>query len=262
MSNPALSKGLEWNLKVSEYTSKDVIDSVIKTFETYWNDDEFRTFVPGEEEDEKELKIALSKKEKDEDRDYVFFDLRPYSHQKEILEDLRVEREEYGSNKNLVVAATGTGKTGLMGLLPYAISSGRVLIITPQLTIKDSVVDSLDPEKPDNFWLKRKVFNKIGDLPTLIEYEGSKTPTEVLRSANIVILNVQKLQKRLDTSPLNFLPEDFFDMILIDEAHHSTAQTWVDAVNYFSKAKVVKVTATLLEVIMKKLQENWSTNTN
>ena len=54
--------------------------SIIKTFETYWNDDE---------------------------KDYVFFDLRPFSHQKEILEDLRLEREEYGSNKNLVVAATG-----------------------------------------------------------------------------------------------------------------------------------------------------------
>ncbi|NLL73264.1 MAG: ATP-dependent DNA helicase [Clostridiales bacterium] len=39
------------------------------------------------------------------------FNLTPYSHQKEILEDLRVEREEYGSNKNLVVAATGVGKT-------------------------------------------------------------------------------------------------------------------------------------------------------
>ena len=53
ISNPALSKGLEWNLKVSEYTSKDVVDSIIKTFETYWNDEEFRTFMPGEEEDKK-----------------------------------------------------------------------------------------------------------------------------------------------------------------------------------------------------------------
>ncbi len=111
ISNPALSKGLEWNLKVSEYTSKDVVDSIIKTFETYWNDEEFRTFMPGEEEDKKELKIALSRKEKDDDKKYVFFDLKPYSHQKEILEDLRVEREEYESYKNLVVAATGSGKT-------------------------------------------------------------------------------------------------------------------------------------------------------
>ena len=115
LSNPALSKGLEWNLKVSEYTSKDVVDSIIKTFETYWNDEEFRTFSPGDEEDKKELKVALSRREKDEDKKYVFFDLRPYSHQKEILEDLRVEREEYESYKNLVVAATGERVIIVMG---------------------------------------------------------------------------------------------------------------------------------------------------
>ena len=122
ISNPALSKGLEWNLKVSEYTSKDVVDSIIKTFESYWNDDEFRTFMPGEEEDKKELKIALSRKEKDEDKQYIFFDLRPYSHQKEILEDLRVEREEYESYKNLVVAATGERVIIVMGAINVLVS--------------------------------------------------------------------------------------------------------------------------------------------
>lgn len=92
LSNPALSNGLEWNLKVSEYTSKYVIDSFKKTFETYWNDDEFQTFQPTDENNKKELKSLLSIKQK-EDNTYVFFDLKPYSHQKEILEDLRLERE-------------------------------------------------------------------------------------------------------------------------------------------------------------------------
>lgn len=144
----------------------------------------------------------------------------------------------------LIVLPTGVGKTGLMGVLPYSISKGRVLIITPQVTIKDSIIDSLDPEKADNFWLKRKVFKRPSELPTLIEYEGVKTNQEVLEAANIVVLNIHKLQKRLDSSPLNFLPEDFFDMIIIDEAHHSTAKSWVDTVHYFSTAKVVKLTGT------------------
>ena len=114
LSNPALSNGLEWNLKVSEYTSKDVVDSFKKTFETYWNDEEFRTFESENEEDKKELKESLSLKGIDE-RPYVFFDLKPYSHQKEILEDLRLEREEYGSYKNLLVAATGERVIIVMG---------------------------------------------------------------------------------------------------------------------------------------------------
>lgn len=144
----------------------------------------------------------------------------------------------------LIVLPTGVGKTGLIGLLPYSISQGRVLIITPQLTIKDTVIDSLNPEEPDNFWLKRKVFSNINELPNLIEYEGDSTKKEVMDAANIVVINIQKLQKRLDSSLLNFLPENYFDMIIIDEAHHSTAKTWIETILHFSNAKVIKLTGT------------------
>jgi len=114
LSNPALSDGLEWNVKLSEYTSRDVLIQFNKSFEGYWNDEEFRTFEPTDERNRKELKESLSMKERDESQ-YIFFDLRPYSHQKEILEDLRLEREEYDSHKNLVVAATGERVIIVMG---------------------------------------------------------------------------------------------------------------------------------------------------
>lgn len=114
LSNPALSNGLEWNVKVSEYTSKDVLDSFTKSFETYWNDEEFKTFNPKDEKNKKELKKSLSIRDK-ENKQYIFFDLSPYSHQREILEELRLEREEYGSYKNLVVAATGERVIIVMG---------------------------------------------------------------------------------------------------------------------------------------------------
>lgn len=143
----------------------------------------------------------------------------------------------------IIVLPTGVGKTGLMGILPFHICKGRALIITPQLTIKDAVVDSLDPENPENFWYKRKIFSTIGEMPTLVEYTNGVN-REVLDSANIVVLNIHKLQARLTSSPLNFLPSDYFDMIIIDEAHHSTANTWVTTVEHFNKAKVVKLTGT------------------
>lgn len=143
----------------------------------------------------------------------------------------------------IVVLPTGVGKTGLIGLLPFHVCKGRALIITPQLTIKESVIDSLNPENPESFWYKRKIFERVEDTPCLVEYEkGIKR--EVLDVANIVILNIQKLQTRLASSPLNYLPEDYFDMIIIDEAHHSTANTWVETINHFDKAKVVKLTGT------------------
>ena len=144
----------------------------------------------------------------------------------------------------IVVLPTGVGKTGLMGLLPYFISNGRVLIITPQIVIKDTVLDSLDPDYAGNFWLMRNVFNTVSELPCMIEYEGASTRTEWLEAANIVVLNIHKLQSRLSSSLINIVPQDFFDMIIIDEAHHSTAKTWVDAVDYFCNAKVIKLTGT------------------
>lgn len=143
----------------------------------------------------------------------------------------------------IVVLPTGVGKTGLMGLLPFHICKSRALIITPQLTIKDTVIDSLDPDNPESFWYKRKIFRSPQETPVLVEY-NSGIHQEILDAANIVVLNIHKLQSRLSSSPLNFLPEDYFDMIIIDEAHHSTADTWVETVNHFKTAKVVKLTGT------------------
>ena len=160
-----------------------------------------------------------------------------------VYEHFIIKRRE---SHAILILPTGVGKTGLMGILPYGISKGRVLIITPQLMIKDTIVDSLNPDSPDNFWLKRKIFNDINLLPALSEYEGSNTPREVLDMSNIVVLNVQKLQSRLESSPLRFLPHDYFDMIIIDEAHHSTANSWVETVQHFDSAKVIKLTATPL----------------
>lgn len=144
----------------------------------------------------------------------------------------------------IVVLPTGVGKTGLIGIVPYNISKGRVLIITPQITIKDTVIDSLNPEESDNFWLAQKVIDSPMELPVVVEYEGAKSKKEVLDSANIVILNIHKLQSRLDTSLIKKVPKDYFDMIIIDEAHHSTANTWVETVQFFSDAKVIKLTGT------------------
>ena len=41
----------------------------------------------------------------------VFFDITPFYYQKEILERLQAERTIHNHYKNLIVAATGTGKT-------------------------------------------------------------------------------------------------------------------------------------------------------
>lgn len=152
------------------------------------------------------------------------------------------EKDDYNRNA-LIVLPTGVGKTGVMAIVPFGISKGRVLIITPWTSIRDSVVNSLNPDSYDNFWLKREIFKSKSHLPNLIEYDGTMHP-DVLKAANIVVLNIHKLQSRLDSALINIVSDDFFDMIIIDEAHHSTAKTWVECVEYFKNAKVVKLTGT------------------
>ncbi len=143
----------------------------------------------------------------------------------------------------IVILPTGVGKTGLMAIAPFQIARGRVLIITPQLTIKETLIRELDSDRHDNFYLRTKIFDTKNDLPTIIEFDKT-LPIQVLSSAHLTIINIQKLQDRLERSPLNFLPSDFYDMIIIDEAHHSAANTWISTCEHFSNAKVIKVTAT------------------
>ncbi|WP_025716417.1 DEAD/DEAH box helicase [Paenibacillus sp. 1-18] len=157
---------------------------------------------------------------------------------------------------SIIVLPTGVGKTGLMGILPFGISFGRVLIVTPQLVIKDAVLDSLDPEHPRNFWLARNIFEKYEELPSVIEYDR-KTSDWELQEANIVILNIQKLQERLDSSLINRVPSNFFDIIIIDEAHHSTAPTWEASMEFFSSAKVIKLTGTPIRTDGEKIEGDY-----
>ncbi|KSU23180.1 DEAD/DEAH box helicase [Lactococcus lactis] len=161
-----------------------------------------------------------------------------------------VEVYDHFINKNktdqpaIVVLPTGSGKTGLISMLPFNISSGRVLIIAPQLTILDTLEEGLDSGNAHNFWIDTNIISDPKNLPVMVKYEGKNTIRELLEKANIVIANIQKLQSRNEMALLNQYDPDFFDMIIIDEAHHSEAKTWIENLQHFSNAKVVKLTAT------------------
>lgn len=112
LSNPALTGGLEWNVKVTEKESFDIVKKFSVSFESYWNDDTFETFDPNDEACRKKLQDELSKPmfEKNNQR-HLQLEFRPYAYQQEILDNLEAEREVHGHYNNLVVAATGHGKT-------------------------------------------------------------------------------------------------------------------------------------------------------
>lgn len=142
----------------------------------------------------------------------------------------------------LVVLPTGTGKSGLISIAPYEVSNGRVLVITPGLVTKESVIKSLHPME-DNFWVNCDVLFDPEDMPVVEEYSADMLNSS-LEKCNFVITNIHKLQKDSENSLINRVKPNFFDMIIVDEAHHAPAKTWVDTLKYFKNAKKLFVTGT------------------
>lgn len=142
----------------------------------------------------------------------------------------------------LVVLPTGTGKSGLISIAPFGVSKGRVLIITPGRVTKESIKKTQDPLY-DNFWLNYDVIFDANNIPSISEFTNTISDAH-LKNSNIVYSNVQKLAGNWNTRLLQRVPKDFFDLIIIDEAHHAPADSWQEVLNHFSKAKKLHVTGT------------------
>ena len=135
----------------------------------------------------------------------------------------------------------GCGKTGLMGLTPFGVAKGRVLIITPNLTIRENVRRELNISDPNCFFNKRNVFVPK-DGPLLSELKTGANLHDC-DAAHIVVANIQQFS-RANNRWYEALPSDYFDMILVDEGHHNVARTWTRLFEYFEGTKVISFTAT------------------
>ena len=135
----------------------------------------------------------------------------------------------------------GSGKTGLMGLAPFGLTKGRVLIVAPNLTIRANILDSLDISNPNCFYLKRKVFTPTNG-PYISELKTGANLHDC-DSAHIVVANIQQFSGQ-NNSWYEKFPKDYFSLILVDEGHHNVAESWQRLFNYFGNAKVISFTAT------------------
>ncbi len=226
-SRTALTDGLEWNLKITTKEVSHIIDKFQKTFDVYWQNNEFELFNDKTHSEKLISSLRSGKMPQQSFNNLAYFDLKPFPYQKEILERLEVERNVHNRHKNLLVAATGTGKTVISAFdykrfkeenktakLLYVAHRKEILIqarSTFQGVLKDNNfgelwVDGIEPDKFD-----------------------------------FVFASVQTLRNRIDQISLS---PSYYDFIIVDEVHHISASSYRPILNHFKPIILLGLTAT------------------
>lgn len=219
LTHSAQVTGLEWNVRVSGARNPDVIEKFSAVFDSYWNHDDFRPFDEGEfreliEEPNRGPRIYLSPVE-----------IRPEPFQSRLLEQIELARLQ-GRHRNLLVSATGTGKTVMAALdyqrLRQRLSRARLLFIAHRKEILDQSLATF------RHALRDAAFGELwvgGDKPTEFEH---------------VFASVQSLT----ASGMANIDSDHFDVVIIDEFHHAAARTYKAILDHLRPIELLGLTAT------------------
>ncbi len=226
-SRSALTDGLEWNLKITTKEVSHIIDKFQKTFDSYWVSDDFEKFDDSIHKEKLISSLNQGRIGKSTSLNTNFFDVKPFPFQEEILEKLDVERTKHHRNRNLVVAATGTGKTVISAFdfnrFKKDNSSAKLLFLAHRREILEQSMSAFRGILKDN---------NFGEL-----WVGGIEPT----SYEHIFASIQILNNRLND--LNLSPQ-YFDYIVIDECHHLTANSYRGIINYFKPKVLIGLTAT------------------
>lgn len=227
LSKSAQTDGLEWNIRVTNVENPHIIDAALATFDIYWNSHNFEDFrVGGIDKLYRELEKTRTPKIATE----VLAKYTILPHQKQILEKLNAMREG-GTNRNLIVAATGTGKTVISAFDYQAFKertdgTHRLLFIAHrQEILKQSQRTYRSVLQDANF----------GDI-----WVGDLRPTNGI---DHLFVSVQTFNSKYE-SIFSKLPKDYYDYIVIDEAHHLKADSYQTVLNHFSPQLLIGLTAT------------------
>lgn len=223
----ALGSGHEWMLKVSATDLPHVVEKFAGTFETLWNDDEFESYDPANELDRARLAAALRRERGAEPTTALtFVTLRPYPFQEAILDRLRAEREVLGHRRNLVVAATGTGKT-VVAAFDYeriATTTGvrpRLLFVAHRMEILQQARDTFRQVLHDG------AFGELlgdGHVPELGDH---------------VFGTIQSADRFCER-----FPPDHWRYVVVDECHHLPSASYQAVIGRLEPDVLLGLTAT------------------
>ena len=230
LSRAALLDGVEWNVRLSRVATPTLLEKFRGTFDTYWNDPSFEAYDPDRDRDRLDDALAEASGRKQHDRATLSLsglDVRPFPYQQDMLDALEVERVVHDRHRNLVVAATGTGKT---------------------------VVAALD---------YRRLVEQSGDRPSLlfvahrreILEQSLRTYREVLNDANFGELYVGGTRperwrhvfasvQSLTSYGVDKIEPDAYDVVVIDEFHHAEARTYRRILDRLRPRELLALTAT------------------
>lgn len=226
LSAAAQLDGLEWNVRVSAIDAPRILHKFEATFDTYWEDPEFVPYRATEEDRRRFDAATQRERAPDEEETLTFFDIRPYPFQQEILERLEVERAVHDRHANLVVAATGTGKT-IVAALDYRRlceqhGTLRLLFVAHRKEILKQ---------------SRAAFRHVlrdGSFGEL--YVDGLRPEQ----GTHLFASVQSLS-RLN---LDDIDPGAFDVLIVDEFHHAAATTYERLLQHFRPRVLLGLTAT------------------
>ena len=234
MSRAAMTSGLEWTVKVTEVEQPHILQRFTAEFSTYWASPDFETYSLGQAQRLQEA-IHYAKAGDGTSLPRFFADIRPHAFQERILEALIAARAS-GRTRNLVVAATGTGKT-VIAAFDYARFVTRTNKAQPQ------------------FATNRTSLLFVAHRKEILE-QARDCFRVVLRDANFGELLVDgqrpiqwqhvfaSVQSLTMAEPWVQFSPSHFRFIVIDEAHHSTAASYRPLLDNCSPEILLGLTAT------------------
>ncbi|MCB1005762.1 MAG: DEAD/DEAH box helicase family protein, partial [Acidimicrobiales bacterium] len=222
LTHSAQVTGMEWNVRASAARNPDVIAKFGAVFDSYWAGGDYRPYDAAQFVEEQERagrtdsgpKVILSP-----------IELRPLPFQERLLELLEVSRTQ-GHHRNLLVSATGTGKT-VMAALDYGglaerLERSRLLFVAHREEILDQSLATF------RYALRDPSFGE--------KWVGGARPTRFEH----VFASIQSL----NAADLDALPADHFDVVIVDEFHHAAASSYERVLGHLQPAELVGLTAT------------------
>lgn len=231
LSKAALLDGVEWNVRLSRVGTPSLLAKFAATFDTYWNDSSYELYDPDRDGDRLDDALAEASGRLSVDRVTVSLsglEVRPYPYQQEMLDALDAERVVHGRRRNLVVAATGTGKT-VVAALDYRRLCDEATGARPRLLFVAHRQEILR----QSLRTYREVLNdaSFGEL-----YVDGTRPERWEH----VFASVQSLS----SYGVDEIPPDAFDVVVIDEFHHAAASSYRRLLDHLQPRELLGLTAT------------------